>query len=240
MDNLDFDFAKYSQHSAQYNFGDIIHSLVREVIDRVAPPKILFVRTASTGGWLDELFVDNPHITRILYYTNASIPIATTTTTAHFDVMHSDEFVARMQTWANTNTQFDFICVDTWHEYDIGTRDFTLLASLLSATGLLISHDCCPWSKQVAHPTFVPGNWCGETYVAFVKMLYDNPHLYYGLLHIDTGIGIASKQPFRQLSQTSTLNRHKQAQLFHLRATENDKCFPYFQRNLRHLIPSVY
>ena len=237
MDNIDFDFAKYSKPTAKYNLGDIIQSLVHNVIDHFAFQKILFVRTSSTGGWLDDLFVDNPNVTRIMYYTDDTIPITTTSTTAHYDIMHSDEFVARMQTLVATNTQFDFIGVDTWHEYDICSRDFTLLASLLTNTGMLISHDCFPWTKQVANPTFIPGSWCGETYVAFVKLAYDNPDMFYGIINIDTGIGIASKQRLAQLS--NGLSRHMQTRLFDLHATANTKCYPYFRQNAKHVIHCI-
>lgn len=91
------------------------------------------------------------------------------------------------------NKKFNLICIDPFHEYEISKSNFNLLYSYLSEDGTIISHDCFPAITKLARPTYCQGEWCGETYVAFVEFAHNNPALYYGILNIDTGIGIISK-----------------------------------------------
>ena len=53
-----------------YNFGDIISEFVIDLHKINNYKNILFIRTCTTGGWLDDLFIDNNNVTRILYYTD--------------------------------------------------------------------------------------------------------------------------------------------------------------------------
>jgi hypothetical protein len=134
------------------------------------------------------------------------------------------------------NKTFDMICVDTWHEYDLSSRDFRILSSFLNESGILISHDCYPWNIQVANPKFIRGNWCGETYLAFIEFAHHNPALFYAVLNIDTGIGIASKTPLHFLS--NTLNREKQEQLLFLHKHSEDY-YSYFINHSKEIINAL-
>ena len=80
-------------------------------------------------------------------------------------------------------------------------------------------------NKIVANPSYIAGSWCGETYVAFIEFAYNNPHLFYTILNIDTGIGILSKKKLNFL--LNTLDREKQEHLLFLHKNSQDY-YTYF------------
>lgn len=212
-------------------FGNIISLLVSDLYKEYNYNNILFIRTCTTGPWLDNLFVDNKNITRILYYTDTiNKPIRPHPSTK---IVHSNDLENELRSLHKT---FDLICMDTWHEYDISSRDFRILSSYLNESGILISHDCYPWNKKVANPYFIPGSWCGETYLSFVEFAYHNPDMFYTILNIDTGIGIASKLPLHFLS--NTLNRTKQEKLFELRKNDEEP-YTYFIEYAKEIINAI-
>ena len=103
--------------------------------------------------------------------------------------------------------------MDTSHEYEISSRDFKIISSLLNETGILISHDCYPWNEKVANPSYITGEWSGETYIAFVEFAYNNPNMFYTVLNIDTGVGIISNKQIQFLS--NSLDKNKQEYLLY-------------------------
>jgi bifunctional N-acetylglucosamine-1-phosphate-uridyltransferase/glucosamine-1-phosphate-acetyltransferase GlmU-like protein len=210
------------------NIGDTISSLISDLYNENKYKNILFVRTSTTGEWLDNILVDNQNITRILYHTDkVNIPNKSHTLTKK---IHSNDLENQLTL---LNKTFDLICIDTWHEYDISSRDFRVISSLLNDVGILISHDCYPWNKVVASPSYIPGHWCGETYISFVNFAYNNPNMFYTVLNIDTGIGIISKKQLNGLS--NTMDRNKQEKLLSLQNTSNDP-YTYFIKNSKDII----
>jgi hypothetical protein len=207
-----------------YNFGDIISVLIRDLYLLNKYQNILFVRTCTTGSWLDNILIENGDINRILYYTDT----IKKPTTSHklTTIIHSRDLETHL---ISLNKTFDLICIDTWHEYEVSRRDFEILGSLLNESGILISHDCYPWNQKVANPYFIRGEWCGQTYLSFIKFAYDNPTMFYTILNIDTGIGIMSKKYLESLS--NTLDRDKQQQLFNSRDP-----YTYFIANSQDII----
>ena len=92
-------------------------------------------------------------------------------------------------------------------------------------------------TEKLANPNYKPGDWCGETYVAFVEFAYNNPKLYYCLLNIDTGIGIFSKLNIEFL--TNKLNIEKQEIFLSLYKNKNKNIYKYFCENSQELINSI-
>jgi hypothetical protein len=220
---------KYINHPDSIN-GDVISLLVTDLYKENQYKNILFIRTCTTGGWMDKLLLEKSDIHRVLYYTDAiKEPIRPHPSTK---IIHSRDVENQLLL---LNKTFDLICMDTWHEYDVSSRDFKILSPFLNESGLLISHDCYPWNIQVANPQFIHGSWCGETYIAFVEFAYQNPHLYYTILNVDTGIGIASKKSFYFLS--NTLNREKQEQL--LLHKDSKDPYPYFIEHSKDIINAI-
>jgi hypothetical protein len=221
--------SNYLQNRNSIN-GAVISLFIADLYKENKYKDILFVRTCTTGAWLDKLLIGKD-VNRILYYTDT----IKEPTTSHpsTQIVHSNNVENQLLL---LNKTFDMICVDTWHEYDLSSRDFRILSSFLNESGILISHDCYPWNIQVANPKFIRGNWCGETYLAFIEFAHHNPALFYAVLNIDTGIGIASKTPLHFLS--NTLNREKQEQLLFLHKHSEDY-YSYFIKHSKEIINAL-
>jgi hypothetical protein len=222
--------SKYLKNKSKVN-GQVISSLILDLYNTYKFKDILFVRTCTTGAWLDNLLIDNQDINRILYYTDN---INTPNNTPHksTQMIHSNELETQL---LSLNKTFDLICIDGCHEYKVSSRDFKLISSLLNETGILISHDCYPWNKTVANPVYTPGSWCGETYIAFIEFAYNNPELYYTVLNVDTGIGILSKTQIKNLS--NSLDKNKQIHLLDLHKKSKNP-YSYFTKYSKGIINS--
>lgn len=224
------DFSKYMNKRFQ-SFGDIISLLVMDLYNENKYDNILFVRTCTTGGWLDKLLVEHPNVTRILYYTDKiRHPTESHKATT---IMHSNNLEKYL---LSLNKTFDLICIDTWHEHNVSSRDFRIISSVLSDSGILVSHDCYPWNRTVANRVFIPGEWCGETYISFVEFAYNNPDLYYTILKTDTGIGIISKKEMPLLS--NSLDRNKQEYLLLLHRHSKDY-YAFFNDHSKDIINAI-
>lgn len=212
--------------------GKTISQLVNDIYNLYQPANILFVRTYTTGDWLDKLLLNNNNVTRILYKTDKT----TITKRSHRStiIIDSTDFENKLNT---INKKFDLICMDPFHEYEYSKNNLFLLSSFLSDTGILISHDCFPKNKMMASPKYFYGDWCGETYVAFVEFAYKNPTLYYVILNTDTGIGIISKLQFDFLK--NELNILKQQTLLSMHEHNSDGIYEYFCENAEEIINSI-
>lgn len=222
---------KYFQVTNPYN-GQIISEFISDLSIMNKYDNILFVRTPSTGSWLDSLLIDNNNVIRILYNTGK---------TYNKNEIHKSLIIIDQNELKNTlnkfNKKFDLICIDTFHEYEHSKHDFELLSLFLSDSGILVSHDCFPKYKSWATSKFNRGNWCGQTYLAFVEFAYNNPNFYYGVLNTDTGIGIISKIEIDILK--NNLNKEKQNTLLFLHKTNNDNMYEYFCENSQEIINSI-
>ncbi len=217
----------------KYNSGEIISDLITDVINKNKYTSILFIRTPPTGGWLDNFLKNNKNIIRILYKTqhhNKKTKILAHPLTK---IINSEELEHKLKTF---NKTFDLICVDPFHEYEYSKRDFFLLSSYLTDNGMIISHDCFPKNEAYANPKFNPGAWSGETYIALVEFAYNNPEYFYGIIELDTGIGIISKKEFNGL--TNKLNKDKQKELLLLHKN-SDKPYEYFCNNGKEIINTI-
>jgi hypothetical protein len=224
------DFEKFLNVQCEI-FGDVITLLTLELCEEYGFENILFIRTTTTGGWLDNILPNNNRIARIMYYTDkVNYPTKIHPSTI---VVHSNQLEHAMKSFQK---KFDLICIDTWHEHDISLRDFELIYMLLSENGLCLSHDCYPWNRQVASKKFVQGLWCGETYISFTEFAYKHPELYYLILKIDTGIGIISKRYINGMS--NKLDRSKQLSLLYLFRYNKDY-YSYFLNNSRDMVNAL-
>ena len=208
--------------------GTVISSLVLDLYKKNKYKNILFVRSCTTGLFIDNLLIKNQDINRLLYYTDK----IKNPTTSHelTTIIHSNDLENHL---ISLNKTFDLICMDTSHEYEISSRDFKIISSLLNETGILISHDCYPWNEKVANPSYITGEWSGETYIAFVEFAYNNPNMFYTVLNIDTGIGIISKKQLNFLS--NSLDKNKQEYLLYLHKNSKDP-YTYFTQNSKDII----
>ena len=215
-----------------HNNGDIISLLILDLYKEKKYENILFVRTCTTGKCLDQLLVENKNVNRILYHTDK---IRFRSEAHKLTIrLHSNNLEKYL---LSLNKTFDLICIDPFHEYELSLHDFRIVSSFLNDSGILISHDCYPWNKQVANPFFIEKEWCGETYIAFVELAYNNPDMFFTILNTDTGIGILSKNQFSLLS--NKLDKKKQEHLLFLRKNLGDP-YTYFVENSKDIINTIH
>jgi hypothetical protein len=206
-----------------YNNGDIISEVILDMYEKYNYENILFIRTPTTGDFLDKLLVNNSNITRIIYETYKISNYTFHPSTYLIDYAQLPNILLAI------NKRFDFICIDTFHAFITSRGDLHLLSSFLSRNGIMICHDCFPLNKTIAQPLYNDGDWCGETYAAFIDFAYENPHFFYALLKIDTGIGMISKIPLEMLK--NDFDRQKQEIFLSYKSNNNEQLYDYFVEN---------
>jgi hypothetical protein len=93
------------------------------------------------------------------------------------------------------NRRFDAVLVDPWHSYGSSIRDMELAFQLLSEQGVMVVHDCSPPSPRSADPSYRPGQWCGETYAAFIDFTEGRPDIEFYTVDTDFGCAVVRRQP---------------------------------------------
>ena len=204
--------------------GEIVNMVVNDLQKTKTFQNILFLRTPTTGGWMDAMMRDE-NVTRILYTIDTHI------TNRLYTILRHSELETHLRSLEKT---FDLIIMDSYHEYKQSSSDFSFISSLLSEDGILISHDCCPPDKEKATPNFIKGYWCGVTYICFIELAYNNPQYYYAVIDNDNGVGIASKKPIDFLTQD--LNREKQEIVIQMNKDGDPNTYDYFRANGKELI----
>ena len=104
-----------------------------------------------------------------------------------FDI---DECVAKME---RRGASYDIILVDPYHDYFCSRRDIEIAYRFLNDNGVIIVHDCLPPSNgDLISPTYVPGAWCGVTFVAYIDFLMEKLPRFV-TIDCDYGCGIIRK-----------------------------------------------
>jgi hypothetical protein len=92
---------------------------------------ILFIRTPTTGDFLDKLMVNNSNITRIMYETYKIVNYSLHPSTHLVDYSQLPQLLLAM------NKRFDFICIDTFHAFTTSQNDLHLMSLFLTLTAFL-------------------------------------------------------------------------------------------------------
>ena len=88
----------------------------------------------------------------------------------------------------------DILLVDGWHEYETARRDIEDAFELVADGGSLVVHDCFPRDDAIASPQFVPGDWSGVTYKAYLDFVTGHDDLEdFVTVDIDYGCGVIRK-----------------------------------------------
>ena len=112
-------------------------------------------------------------------------------------VMTSDEFFAR------NREKFDIVFVDGFHENEQAYRDVKNALRFRNRNGVIVMHDCHPFSEDCAEPhqpPFVPVRpWMGDVWKAFVRLQAELPYVTY-VWDKDCGCGVidTSKKAYRR------------------------------------------
>lgn len=225
---------EYNNQNNKITNGEIITKFINDYIRVFNCENILFVRTPTTGHWLDNICINNNNDVRIVYDTNFITGINSS------KIINKIEYKNLEDKLTQLNKKFDLICVDPFHEYEISKSNFDLLYLYLSNSGTIISHDCFPDTEMLAQPKYRKRDWCGETYVALVEFAYNNPTLYYGVLNIDTGIGIISKlNNIMFLKNNLDIEKQKLFLSKHKNNNMYTDIYKYFCENSTDLINSI-
>jgi hypothetical protein len=137
----------------------------------------------------------------------------------------------------------DIALIDPFHAYEQSLRDLTEGFRLISEGGTLVVHDCLPPRAELAQPKFIPGEWCGVTYQAFIDFVNNREDLEFYTVDTNYGCGIIHKQPGRMPAESVGSRKHGAA---HTRAqtlanwqTKRDDpwaAFSFFEANKRTLM----
>ena len=229
---------KYFKNSVKMIFNDL--HINKQFTD------VLFIRTPTTGGWMDDMLLDNSeiNITRISYQPDTvKCQSQMTPEFKKYDLLNSAphgnsgnilEHSKLESHLTSLDKKFDLIILDPFHEYYESNKDLLMLPSFMTENGILICHDCFPFKKEYATSNFKPGNWSGVTYICFVELAYSNPDWWYAVFANDTGVGILSKQKLDYLEQN--FDRTKQEQLIQMNKNNNDNTYDYYCRYSKGLI----
>jgi len=215
----------------EYTNGQIISNLFLDFYNSRNKLDILFVRTPTTGGWLDDLCIDDETIIRILYDTKKVVDFNYHKSTI---VIESDDLLKVIN---NIGKKFDIICLDPFHEYLESIRDISLLVPLLKEDGILLCHDCFSINNSFSQK-FEYVAWSGVTFKTFIRYAYNNPELYYGILNIDTGIGIISRKKYDILK--NSLNKEMMEKFFLLYKNNINESFHFLKENSEEIINIIH
>lgn len=89
---------------------------------------------------------------------------------------------------------FDVVFVDPHHTYECSLRDLREAFTLIPDGGALVVHDCDPPEKRLTAATYMPGQWCGTTYKAFIDFVLGRENLEYCTVDTDFGCGVIIKR----------------------------------------------
>ena len=89
--------------------------------------------------------------------------------------------------------RFDIALVDSWHEYETSWRDLVEGFLLIREGGTLVVHDCLPPRPEIAAPEYMPGEWCGVGYQAYVDFISQRRDLTAYTVDTDYGCGVIRK-----------------------------------------------
>jgi hypothetical protein len=131
--------------------------------------RFLEISTATTGARFGDADKRNFELVHRLAYNipagfSDGLPID-----FRSETLDIESSVAQIQQSAQ---YYDIILVDPYHDYQSSRRDIETAFRLLTDDGILVVHDCLPPAGgDLISPVFVPGPWCGLTFVAYVDFL---------------------------------------------------------------------
>jgi hypothetical protein len=64
---------------------------------------------------------------------------------------------------------------------------------LIREGGTLVVHDCLPPRSEIAVPKYIPGEWCGVSYQAYVDFISERHDLAVYTVDTDYGCGVIRK-----------------------------------------------
>ena len=105
----------------------------------------------------------------------------------------SRELTEKIFASANREPEYDLILVDPWNTLEATREDLEGAWRLLRPNGFLIVRDCNPANQELANSVFQRGEWCGETYRAFIDFVAFRPDARFCTVDLHNGCGVIRK-----------------------------------------------
>jgi hypothetical protein len=135
---------------------------------------------------------------------------------------------------------YDLVFVDPYHSYDATMTDLLGALRILTASGIIVVHDCNPTEPELVGREFRPNAWCGLTYAAFIDFCFSTIGCAYFTVDCDFGVGVVFKSFGAAPPEFRMTKLSDKSRLDWFMAKSNDhQRFAYFKghrRRLLHLI----
>jgi hypothetical protein len=88
---------------------------------------------------------------------------------------------------------YDVILIDSWHTHQSALEDLDGAWMLLRPGGFIVVPDCNPATEDLASPDDRAGDWCGETYRAYLDFLAFRRDVAFSTVDTANGCGVIRK-----------------------------------------------
>ena len=141
--------------------------IVKLLRGKYALGEVLEISTPTTGLTFTELKDDVPDAHRLVYNCPAGMDDGQTYTYRTEAI--TSEHLTKAVLAANRDAPcYDIVFVDPFHTYACSAADLKGAFALFRPGGIMVVHDCNPECASLTAPEFVPGDWLGVTYMAFI------------------------------------------------------------------------
>ena len=198
---------------------------------------VLEISTPTTGLTFSELKDDVPDAHRLVY--NCPDGVGDGQTYTYRTDARTSGVLTNAILAANRNAPcYGIVFVDPFHTYDCSATDLAGAYALLRSGGIMVVQDCNPECASLTAPEFVPGDWLGVTYMAFIDFILGRRELGFYTVDTDYGCGVVYKD--RKLPRgSSPVSNGARERLTHAwNATRHDDAarFEFFAQHRRELL----
>jgi hypothetical protein len=197
----------------------------------------LEVSTPNTGQTFSELLDEVPDAHRLVYRCPRDVDDGKAYT-YRTEAATSHELMNAILA-ANRNVPcYDIIFVDPFHTYASSSIDLSGGFALLRPGGIMVVHDCNPEDASIISPEYMPGTWCGVTYVAFIDFTLCREGISYYTVDTDFGCGVIYKHRQQAGAASRQANGARDRLAFAWDAARHDAatCFDFFTQHRRDLL----
>ena len=125
------------------------------------------------------------------------------------DVKSAATIIKTSDDFFKTNEEkFDVIFVDGLHHADQVYKDIVNSFNCLNYEGYIVVHDISPDNELIQRVPRETGEWTGDCWKAWTKLMKDNPHLNMFVVNTDHGCGIIEKKPNQSIVLSSDIESY--------------------------------
>jgi len=154
--------------------------------------EVLEISTPTTGWAFSELKDEVPDAQRLVYNCPDGVDDGQTYT-YRTEATTSGELTNAILAANRGAPCYDTVFVDPFHTYACSATDLSGAFALLRSGGIMVVHDCNPECASLTSPEFVPGDWLGVTYMAFIDFVLRRRATDFYTVDTDYGCGVVYK-----------------------------------------------